>query len=109
MADIQKREEDGLEEYEEKGLPKVVYWLLLAATFLAVGVVVVFFGPWLLTAALVLGGGYAVWRLASWWLSEDEEIPSASETLLDSDDRDAELDSEIALEDLRDRVESDTS
>lgn len=106
MGDLQKRDDDSLVKRNDSGVSRTVYWIVAAVAFLMIGVLVVFLGPWLLAGAGILVGLWLVWRIFSWWTSDDE----TGEQALLSDERapEDELGSEIALEDLRKRAESES-
>jgi hypothetical protein len=105
MSDLQKRDDDQLAERDQGGVSKVVYWIVAGIAFLAIGLLVVFLGPWLLAAAGVLVAFWLAWRIFKWWTASDDASDQGLITHESSPE--AELGSEIALEDLRKRADED--
>ncbi|MGM0555327.1 MAG: hypothetical protein ACQEVA_03015 [Myxococcota bacterium] len=105
MSDMQKRDDDELVRRDEGGVSKLVYWVVAGIAFLAIGLLVVFLGPWLLAAAGVAIGGWLAWRIFKWWSADDE--PAEHGLITHETSPEAELGSEIALEDLRQRDHSE--
>ena len=103
MGDLQKREDDSLTRHEDEGVSKVVYWAVVGIALLAIGVLVVVLGPWLLAGAGVLFAIWLTWRIVQWWNADDDASDQA--LITDETSPEAELDSQIALEDLRKRAQ----
>lgn len=102
MGDLEKRGDDSLTTPEDDGGSNVAYWVVAGLAVVVVGILAIFLWPWLLAGAGALIALWIAWRIIRWWNADDESEPA-----LITDDRNPEdeLDSEIALEDLRQRAE----